>query len=182
MVNTIIPECYVDTCLINTLLGVSKNGVNHGKGNNSVSNKMKDDFGDSFAVGIIDRDKREIEYIKEFNLWNESIKEYLLLYKHPSKHHYIIQLCPESETWICNVSNDLKINLQDDYNLPDVPRKMAKFSKDVDVANNEKFVRLFKEIKKRGIDNNYEPVVKLISWLIELNDNTYNADVNKLMN
>ncbi len=182
MVNAIIPECYVDTCLVNILLEVSKNGVNHGKGNSTVANKMKDEFGDSFAVGIIDRDKREIEYVKEFNLWNQSLKNYLLLFKHPDKHHYIIQLCPESETWICNVASDLEINMEDDYDLPSVPRKLAKLSKDIDVANNEKFVRLFKEIKKRGIDNNYEPVVKLISWLIELKENTYYADVNKLKN
>ena len=84
MINSIIPECFVDTCLINVLLQIDKGSVNHGKGNSTVANKMKTLFHDKFAVGIIDRDKREIEYIKEFNLENETLGNKILLFKHPN--------------------------------------------------------------------------------------------------
>ena len=44
---------------------------------------MKEKFTDSFAVGIIDKDKRENPYLQEFDLVAE--KESLLLFKHRNK-------------------------------------------------------------------------------------------------
>ncbi len=52
----IIPECYIDTNLVETLIATE--GCNHQKGCNTVVNTMKRRFGDKFAVGIIDHDKR----------------------------------------------------------------------------------------------------------------------------
>ena len=182
MINAIIPECYVDTCLINILLNVGgKDGANHAKGNSSVAVKMKNVFGDAFAVGVIDRDKREIEYIKEFALYNETLPEKLLLFKHPDKHHYFIQLCPESESWICAVSQDLEINMQE-YGLPSNPRELSRESKSVSVDEDARFVRLFREIRKKAFETDYAPVVKLIYWLNELKDNTYNVNIGNLTN
>ena len=182
MINAIIPECFVDTCLINILLQISNDSVNHVKGNSTVANKMKTTFGDKFAVGIIDRDKREIEYIKEFDLTNQTLKDKILLYKHPDKHHYFIQLCPESENWICNVSRELEIDMEGEYGLPNTAKGLSKLSKNINVADDIKFVKLFKEIRKRSIEKNYEPVVKLIFWLTHLKENNYNVDINALKN
>ena len=58
----IIPECYVDTNLVSALLGGI--GVNHQKSCNKVVGRMKDKYGDDFAVGIIDNDKRRPGYLK----------------------------------------------------------------------------------------------------------------------
>src|SRR5258705_8299393 len=182
MIKAIIPECFVDTCLINIFLKLEKESVNHGKGNSTVANKMKTAFNNSFAVGILDRDKREIEYIKEFNLENERLGEKILLFKHPDKHHYIIQLCPESENWICNVATDLDINMESEYGLPNGARDLAKLSKNINVAKDERFVPLFKEIRKRSYERGYDPVIKLIYWLETLRDNNYNVDLNDLRN
>lgn len=172
----------MDTCLVNVLLNVGKKeSVNHAKGNSSVAIKMKTIFGDAFAVGIIDRDKREIEYIKEFVLYNATLPDKLLLYKHPDKHHYFIQLCPESENWICAVSDDLEIDMAE-YELPTDPRELAKESKDVSVGEDIRFVRLFREIRKRALETEYAPVVKLINWLNELRENNYMANIDNLKN
>ena len=61
----IIPECYVDTNLVETL--VCTYGCNHQKGCNQVAKVMQEKFADRFAVGIIDADKRKPGYLKEFN-------------------------------------------------------------------------------------------------------------------
>ena len=61
----IIPECYVDTNLVETL--VCKAGCNHQKGCNQVAKVMQEKFADRFAVGIIDADKRKPGYLNNFN-------------------------------------------------------------------------------------------------------------------
>lgn len=53
----IIPECYADTNLIQTLLQIK--GANHQKSCGQVTNEMKQRFHDDFAVGIIDLDKKQ---------------------------------------------------------------------------------------------------------------------------
>lgn len=53
----IIPECYVDSCLIEVLLNAEKDYVNHHKGNGKFAREMKDNFNDDFCIGIIDEDK-----------------------------------------------------------------------------------------------------------------------------
>lgn len=63
--NYIIPECYVDTNLIETL--IKAQGCNHQKGCNQVCKVMKEKFAERFAVGIIDADKRQPSYLAEFN-------------------------------------------------------------------------------------------------------------------
>lgn len=60
----IIPECYIDTNLVETL--VCQGGCNHQKGCNQVAKIMQEKFADRFAVGIIDADKRRPGYLTEF--------------------------------------------------------------------------------------------------------------------
>lgn len=48
----IIPECYVDTNLVETL--VCPGGCNHQKGCNQVAKVMQDKFANRLAIGIID--------------------------------------------------------------------------------------------------------------------------------
>ncbi len=57
MDNAIFPECYLDTNLIETIVPpVKRNnqqGYNHQKGCGTVSSRMKKQFADRFALGII---------------------------------------------------------------------------------------------------------------------------------
>ncbi|MDQ6762143.1 MAG: hypothetical protein M3015_05895 [Bacteroidota bacterium] len=91
MDNAIFPECYLDTNLIETIVPpVKRNnqqGYNHQKGCGTVSSRMKKQFADRFALGIIDKDKHEIDYLKEFTVVLE--QDSLILHKHnnPRKHH-----------------------------------------------------------------------------------------------
>jgi hypothetical protein len=57
----IIPECYIDTNLVETL--VCPAGCNHQKGCNQVAKVMQEKFADRFAIGMIDADKRRPGYL-----------------------------------------------------------------------------------------------------------------------
>ena len=84
----VIPECYADTNLVNTLL--RKTAANHQHCCSKVMSIMKDKEADNFAVGIIDFDKKREQnvYLKEFKLLKAS--EHLELYVHESRPHYVI--------------------------------------------------------------------------------------------
>ncbi len=65
----IIPECYIDTNLIETILntkGCYTEGVNHQKGCNTVVKTMNDPkkLKNEFALGIVDADKQQPSYVE----------------------------------------------------------------------------------------------------------------------
>lgn len=97
----IIPECYVDTNLVETL--VCPNGCNHQKGCNQVAKIMREKFVNRFAVGIIDADKRRPGYLNEFR--EIAASEHLKLFRHSIRPHFIILVHPAVEGFI--LSNSL---------------------------------------------------------------------------
>ena len=64
----IIPECYVDTNLLETLVPTAK-GYNHQKGCNNVVKVMKEKLADEFAVGIVDKDKGKFVMWMNLKRW-----------------------------------------------------------------------------------------------------------------
>ena len=58
----IIPECYIDTNLVETL--IITDGCNHQKGCNTVVKTMQQKFANAFSVGIIDEDKRQVSFLR----------------------------------------------------------------------------------------------------------------------
>lgn len=61
---SVIPECYVDTNLISSLLGGI--GVNHQKGCTRVTGVMEKQLANRFAIGVIDADKVTPGYLEKF--------------------------------------------------------------------------------------------------------------------
>ncbi|MCT1523672.1 MULTISPECIES: hypothetical protein [Bacteroidota] len=165
----IIPECYVDTNLIETLVSPQK-GYNHQKGCGTVTKVMKERFSDDFALGIVDKDKKEIDYLKEFTEVHS--KGNLILHKHKSRHHYIIQINPAIEQFILTVVNEVGVHLNE-YDLPDSIDALKKVSKSVNSKNDQRFKRLFKDIKKIGGNE----LNILSSWVEHLKSNTYRSDL-----
>lgn len=85
----VMPECYVDTNLIEYLLdGV----VNHQHCCSKVVGQLNNTFADKFAIGIIDKDKVELGYIQDCDEIAKT--EHLTLLKHKSRHHYLITISP----------------------------------------------------------------------------------------
>ena len=107
----VIPECFVDTNLIETLVPPIGKGYNHQKGCGTVTKVMKAKFANSFAVGIIDKDKRQVDYLNEFDeVVNAGT---LLLHKHKTKPHYIIQISPAIESFIMQSANSVGVSVTD---------------------------------------------------------------------
>lgn len=59
---------------------------------------MQKQFKDRFSLGIIDKDKHVLNYLNEFNEVCRSSS--LILYKHKTRHHYVIQIYPTIERFI----------------------------------------------------------------------------------
>lgn len=85
----VIPECYVDTNLIEYLLSA---GVNHQHSCSKVVGQLRTTFADRFAIGIIDKDKVEQGYIKECDVVAKT--RHLTLMKHHKWHQYLITIAP----------------------------------------------------------------------------------------
>jgi len=171
---SVIPECYVDTNLIETIVP-PQIGYNHQKGCGTVSNRMKGKLANAFAIGIIDKDKKHIDYLSEF----EQVIQYgkLYLFKHKCKPHFIIQISPAIERFILDNALACELKLTD-YNLPETLSELKKISKTVNSKKDLRFKRLFRDIMNK--DSNEFRI--LASWIIYLKVHTYHADANALKN
>jgi hypothetical protein len=170
----VIPECYVDTNLIETLVPPVGKGYNHKSGCGGVTKVMQEKFSDRFAVGIIDRDKKQVKYLNEFIL--EINAGSLMLHKHKTKHHYIIQINPAVEAFIIQSANSVGI-LITDFDLPADRNLLQKISKTLQGKKDPRFRNLFEAIYRAGAVD----FLKLAKWVKYLRDNNYHADVNDIM-
>ncbi len=183
---SVIPECFIDSNLFNVLLNFEKESVNHTKGNGTVITKMEKKFSNLFCIGIIDKDKRDLHQINA-NFQKVTIKnvdEYFILYKHKEAHHYLIQMVPEVETWICNVVKKLEINFEiDSCDISLIsPKELANITKNVAIKTDPRFKALFKEIIKKSTEDNFLPVLKLRNIIVKILNDNYAVDINELIN
>ncbi len=170
----VIPECFVDTNLIETLVPPKGKGYNHQKGCGTVTKVMKERFSDSFALGIIDKDKRQVDYLNEFTEVIDAGS--LLLHKHKSKPHYIIQINPVVETFIIDNATSVGISITD-YDLPNEMDLFKKESKQEQSKKDPRFRDLFRAVNKAGAAD----FLKLAMWVEYLRDNNYKADIKEMM-
>jgi hypothetical protein len=179
MDKSIMPECYADTLLIETLVPTTI-GYNHQTGCFKVEREMKlGKLKDRFAVGIIDNDKVEIKYLREFEVIDK-VEGALVLWRHKdkAKHHFIIQICPALEKWILEVCTAEGIILTE-FGLANDLENLKEFSKSRSSIKEEKLIALFKEINKKTENVS---VRKLKSWVTLLKERNYQVDVNALKN
>ena len=171
----IIPECYVDTNLIETLVPPRK-GYNHQKGCPNVAKVMQGNFSDSFALGIIDKDKKQVKYLGEFNLVAE--KASLQLYKHKlaTKHHYIIVVAPAVEQWIIETAQSVNLPLSN-YSLPVNLTELTKVAKTITSKTDQKFKGLFKDLVKLNAPN----AICLKNWIEHIKENPYAVNIEALL-
>jgi hypothetical protein len=167
----IIPECYIDTTLVETLVP-TKSGYNHQKGCNNVVKIMieKKELSDGFALGIVDEDKKILKYISEFRVIADEAG--LKLLKHTKKHHYIIYIVPAVEKWILENAKEVNIDLKD-YDLPDRLSELLDMTKVQTNSKNKNFKKLFQAIQQEGASG----FVLLTKWIHYLKAHPYNADL-----
>lgn len=141
----IIPECYIDTNLVETL--VCTGGCNHQKGCNQVAKVMQEKFADRFAVGIMDADKRRPGYLNEFNEIASS--EHIKLFRHPARSHFIILVHPAADGFILSCAEIANVNVAD-YGLSPKLKEFTAQTKNVMSNKDPRFKRLFKSIENVG--------------------------------
>lgn len=168
--NDIMPECYIDSTLIQILLDAD---VNHKYSCTEVSKAMeKGIYKDAFAVGIIDNDKRKLSYIE-----NGFVKigqtENLTFLKHRNKHQYIIKVGKEHkamETFIKANVDAIGMKMED-FGLSSDIKKLITQTKDrVTTQKDPRILRLCKMMRRSP------EVAKLQGVLNYLAANQYNAD------
>ncbi len=172
---SILPECYADTNLMETIVPPRK-GYNHQKGCGTVARRMQGKLKDSFAVGILDKDKKEISYLREFELKIDT--DGLELYRHRSmnRHHYLIFIKPAIEQWIIENAEEAGISLRN-YGLPDALPELKKITKKQTAKNDIRFKRLFRDLK----NSNATKINTLAKWITYLRQNVYTSDINELI-
>ena len=168
----VIPECYVDTNLIETLVP-TVTGYNHQKGCGTVAKVMNQKFADRFAVGIIDKDKKALKYLEDFTEVCRS--ESLILHKHNTRHHYFVQIFPAVEKFILEGVRTSNLTLAR-FGLPDDLAQFKKISKTVNSKQDPRFRHLFKAMKKCGVVE----ILRLAAWITYLKENQYHADISTL--
>jgi hypothetical protein len=177
MDKSIMPECYADTLLIETLIP-SREGYNHKSSCSKVEREMRlGKLKDRFAVGIIDKDKKQIKYLNEF-IEIDKVNGSLILWRHRSKdkHHYFVQICPALERWVLNICEEMGIDLLI-YKVGNNLEGLKKYTKDEDSINDEGLMALFKAI---GLRDENVSVRKLKIWISKLKEKNYQVDIKEL--
>ncbi len=176
-----VPECYFDTVLFKKILETDKR-LKHRKGCNNVVNSFriingkKGDLYDSFGVGMIDKDKKELDFLNECEAIIES--DNLILWKHKERQHFIIQLCPPIEKWIIEILKTDDRNVEEFGYTNDFKKLKRRIKDDID---DEKDIKLNRLLDALLISSN--PVIKrLEKILLHFRDNTYQYDINELIN
>ena len=175
MDKSIIPECYADTLLIETLLPTKK-GYNHQHNCFKVEATMKGING--FALGIIDKDKKQIKYLDSFEIIDE-VAGNLILWRHKDKgvHHWIVQICPALERLLLMICEAENIDTRDFGD--DALEGLKYYTKSTSRLNNLKLQTLFNEINRK---NENVSVRKLKGWINKLKEKNYQVDINELKN
>ena len=144
----ILPECYVDTNLVATMLALEvqeAGSPTHCKGCNVVCGNMNSQrLRESFALGIIDEDKRQHSYMKEFN--EIGVCGHIKLLKHKDRHHFIIMTKPAMDKFVWDIAHKHGINMNE-YELPDTLKEFTRLTKDIKAKDSANMKRLFKKLK-----------------------------------
>ena len=177
----IMPECYIDTNLIETIVPPerigSTCGYNHKRSCNKVIDEMLGKLKDDFALGIVDIDKRPLARTSEFKPFVEkqlSNKNVLKLYKHQNKPHYLI-FHPPIEQWLLDEAQNIGIFLVD-YDLPVTLKELMNETKNEFSKKDPKFKKLFRELIKQ----NAVGINLLAHWVKCLKQNTNSINKNDL--
>lgn len=170
----IIPECYIDTNLVETL--VCTGGCNHQKGCNQVAKVMQEKFADRFAVGIIDADKRRPGYLSEF--CEIASSEHIKLFRHPVRSHFIILVHPAADGFILSCAEVANVNM-DDYGLSSKLKEFTAQTKNVMSNKDPRFKRLFKSMENVG---EIRLMKSVIAYLVDKTYEASNDDLKQYFN
>ena len=137
----VIPECFVDTNLIEYLLNA---GVNHQHCCSKVVGQLNSTFADRFAIGIIDKDQVQLGYIQECDIIVQT--EHITLMKHRTRHQYLFTIAPAVDKFVLDCAHKQSVRVED-FGLPGELKKFTDETKKVSSNSDSRFKDLFAAIK-----------------------------------
>ncbi len=168
----VIPECFVDTNLMQYLLNGT---VNHQHCCSKVVGTLKGKFSDRFAVGIIDRDKVELGYVRECDEVARTL--HLTLFKHKTLPHYLITVEPAIDKFILDNAQAVGIRTED-YGIPSDLKGFTTEVKKVTSNKDARFRGLFVAIKDEQEIKTFKKVIK---YLLDKAYYSNDDDLSKIM-
>ena len=170
--NVVVPECYVDTNLMNVLLGKA---CNHKKGCATVCKTLDEKLVNQFAIAVIDQDKRQPKSTEQYVEIGRN--DHLVVCKHKDRPHYLILINPAIERFILFAVEELGVKMSD-YGLPDDLDKLKDLTKTVAAKEDEKFERLFKKIRKAS---NIACLDKVLQYLLSNKYTALEEEIRKIL-
>ena len=164
----VMPECYVDTNLIEYLLNA---GVNHQHCCSKVVGQLNTTFADRFAIGIIDKDKVQLGYLSECNIIVQS--KHLTVYKHCQRCQYLITINPAIEGFVLDCAKDLEV-IPESFGLSSQLKEFTKISKSVTSNTDARFKSLFASL------SNHSEIMILKKLLVYLCENKYQSSIDEV--
>lgn len=164
----VMPECYVDTNLIEYLLDA---GVNHQHCCSKVVGQLTTTFADRFAIGIIDKDRVELGYLGRCDVIART--RHLTLMKHREKCQFLITVAPAIDRFVLDCSKECGVKTED-YGIPSGLKAFTDISKCVTSNTDKRFKALFAAI------NNNPEICTLRNTLKYLIEKKYNTDLEYL--
>ncbi|MBR1466051.1 MAG: hypothetical protein IJ607_06785 [Bacteroidaceae bacterium] len=140
----VVPECYVDTNLMQSLL---KGTVNHQMGCTKVISSLNNALSDRFAIGVIDLDReqhRMTGYLGQCDIVAET--RHMTLLKHKLRPQFLITICPAVDKYILDNALENGINLSD-YDLPTDLKHFTEVAKQNTSNTDSRFSKLFSAMK-----------------------------------
>lgn len=171
-----VPECFFDTVLLKKLLQTNKRLI-HRKGCNNVVNDLNSKrLIELFAVGIIDKDKRELDYLKRCIVLYEANN--IILWKHKERLQFVIQLNPPIENWVITILNESGLRIEDFGYSRNFKTFKKQIKDDIDYENDNRLNNLVNAV----IKTDCETIKKMKSFLLYLKAKNYQTDINELIN
>lgn len=164
----VLPECFVDTNLIEYLLNA---GVNHQHCCSKVVGQLNSTFADKFAIGIIDKDKVQLGYIRDCEIIAQT--EHLTLMKHRKRHQYLITITPAVDKFVLDCAEEQMVDPKT-FGLPTELKMFTDVSKSVSSNSDPRFKSLFAAIKDNCEIHSLKMALKYLC------DNIYTSDSNHL--
>lgn len=166
----IVPECYVDTNLVQILMQIK--GVNHQNSCGQVTNVLKNKFKDKFAIGIVDNDNLQSNYSKACVEIAHSGE--ITLCKHSENKHYLIKINHIMESFILNSAKDVNVDLKK-YGVPDDLEGLKNITKSRDCLDNNDLRRAIKAV---SCSNEMQLLTDVLNYL---QSNNYHSDIDELI-
>lgn len=170
--NIVVPECYVDTNLMNVLLN---RRCNHQKGCATVCKTLDTKLADQFAIAIIDKDKNEPKAVEQYVQIEET--EHLIVSKHQTRSHYLIQIKPAIEVFILDAAAELNVNVSD-YGLPKELTELKEKTKTTTAKEDVTFARLFYALRTAS---HIQCLNNVLQYLLENKYTASEDDIRRLL-